>query len=290
MRFYTLILSVLFILLFVCESEAQNTYRYYFQNQEYKSCIEMADRAIEADTAAAIDHYFKGACALRLRELKTAEKHLEKAMEMQFKAKIFLYYNLAMLYAQKKKTVKSVAYLDSLLALPGLVYQPINDSLFDPIANEAEFVEKKDQLKAMVFPCKYDPKHTKLDFWLGDWDVYVRGVKRGENHISKENTGCILYEHYTTKGDFMGQSANFHDPEIDGWHQIWINHKGKITHYYEKEVAEGYLLLESPVKNQPRMRMSYQLEEDGSVRQLMYQYDPERDQWQKVFDGKYIQK
>ena len=60
-----------------------------------------------------------------------------------------------------------------------------------------------------------------LDFWLGDWDVFVGDELVGHNRIEKTMAGCAVLEHWTDSGGNEGMSLFF----VDGkgtWKQIWV--------------------------------------------------------------------
>jgi len=269
---------------------AQNQYFSAYNQGDLSYCIEQAEERMQLDSATAIDYFYHAAALMRKGDLKTAEQSFKKANELKFQGRSFYFYHMAMLSTSQKNYERSIAYLDSVLSLSTFSYFPIEDSLFMPIKDQAEFKSRKAQIRAKVFPCDEDPKHTKLDFWIGNWDVFVNGSKRADSKISRPEGNCMLYEYYTTLGDFSGQSFNFFDQQRNAYHQIWINFKAGKTEYYEVEAKDGYLMMETDSTSNPRLRMSYTLLEDGNVRQLMHQYDSSKATWNQVFDGLYIKK
>lgn len=36
------------------------------------------------------------------------------------------------------------------------------------------------------------PEHRQLDFWVGSWDVTMRGKEAGTNVVTREESGCLI--------------------------------------------------------------------------------------------------
>lgn len=283
------LLTILFSLLCLINIKlsAQNPYQSLYLSGQFEQCLEIAEQIKAKGKATATDHFYAGAAYLRLDLLDSAESALNRARELDYQPKAFVYYHLGMLAAQRNESEIAFRYLDSVSNFSNPIFFPSQDSLFAPVKGNIKYAEICDQIKAKVYPCTSDPRYTKLDFWLGNWEVFVDGIKRANSEISKPEGECILYEQYNTVGDFKGQSANFYDPETGGWHQIWITYKGKVTHYYEVQSELGFLWLETAENAQPRLRMTYELKDDGNVQQLMYIYDQEKSNWKEIFKGIY---
>jgi hypothetical protein len=77
-------------------------------------------------------------------------------------------------------------------------------------------------------PCA-SAEARQFDFWVGEWDVYVRGALGGRNVITREHGGCALVERWTSlRGPNTGTSVNFYDPARRGWHQTWAGSGGSF--------------------------------------------------------------
>ena len=67
--------------------------------------------------------------------------------------------------------------------------------------------------------CSESERYSDLDFWVGEWDVFVGDTRVGRNRIEKVLDGCALIEHWSAAGGGDGKSLFFVD--YDGrWTQI----------------------------------------------------------------------
>lgn len=71
-------------------------------------------------------------------------------------------------------------------------------------------------------PCEEVEGFHVLDFWIGEWDVYVDDESVGENRIEKILAGCAVMEHWTSAGGGEGKSLFYHDRIDDEWTQVWV--------------------------------------------------------------------
>jgi hypothetical protein len=63
---------------------------------------------------------------------------------------------------------------------------------------------------------------SRLDFWLGEWQVESGGQVVGSNRIVKVQAGCAIEEHWTDAEGGTGQSLFYYLPAVDEWHQVWV--------------------------------------------------------------------
>lgn len=148
---------------------------------------------------------------------------------------------------------------------------------------------------ANQYPCENDAKYRHFDFWLGEWDVYVNGNKVGGNSITKAVGGCAIHEDYTTAQGYAGQSINYYDPIDKKWHQHWVGSTQDVYNYLEVDKKEGMLQFESPFWNPQNdqistSRLTFTLNEDGTVRQLFETSTDKGKTWTTGFDGLYKRK
>lgn len=70
---------------------------------------------------------------------------------------------------------------------------------------------------------------SKLDFWVGKWDLTWEGGK-GTNLIEKKLNGRVIQENFeATEGSFkgyMGTSISTFNPQDGKWHQAWADSNG----------------------------------------------------------------
>ncbi|MGH9440978.1 MAG: hypothetical protein ACRD16_01760 [Thermoanaerobaculia bacterium] len=77
--------------------------------------------------------------------------------------------------------------------------------------------------------CESDPAFHRLDFWVGDWDVYDSGtsVKAGSSALKKILKGCaISVDWLEADGKGEIQELFFYEKARDLWHQVWISDAG----------------------------------------------------------------
>ena len=79
------------------------------------------------------------------------------------------------------------------------------------------------QVDPEKYPCKSLAEFNKLDFWLGEWDVFTQnGEKVGENRIEKILSDCAIMEQWVGNDGSQGKSLFYFDTVNKRWTQIWI--------------------------------------------------------------------
>ena len=69
--------------------------------------------------------------------------------------------------------------------------------------------------------CSEVEVYGALDFWVGEWDVYMGDELVGRNRIEKILSGCAVLEHWSGAGGGEGKSLFF--VSGDGtWKQVWV--------------------------------------------------------------------
>ena len=143
-------------------------------------------------------------------------------------------------------------------------------------------------------PPKCDaPEHRQLDFWVGDWNVTMRGQQAGTNLVTLEEGGCLVHEHWVGAQGGTGQSFNFYNREDGAWHQVWVSSTGNVldlTGHY----ADGTLTYlgenRRPDGTTQRHRLSFHPNPDGTVRQLWEISTDGGATWTTSFDGLYAKR
>lgn len=74
-------------------------------------------------------------------------------------------------------------------------------------------------------------EHRRLDFWVGDWDVYEVGgsdkpVARAR--VDAILDGCALREVYEQTDGLVGESFTTYDASRKLWHQTWVTNGGTL--------------------------------------------------------------
>ena len=66
---------------------------------------------------------------------------------------------------------------------------------------------------------------------IGDWDVFVRGRKVGENLIRLDTQGCTLIENWTNNGGGKGKSINVYNRPKKKWQQFYVSGQGSVIEF-----------------------------------------------------------
>ena len=139
-----------------------------------------------------------------------------------------------------------------------------------------------------AFPCRFGDEYKRLDFWLGEWDVYVKDKKTATSDITKSEGGCTLHEDYKTLGGFYGRSMSYYDPVDKKYTQLWIDKFNSITTFKETEAREGYLKMNTDDGKGTLTAMDYTLDPaTGNVTQTMESSKDGGKTWKKSFVGVY---
>lgn len=69
----------------------------------------------------------------------------------------------------------------------------------------------------------------QFDFWLGEWDLVdetlgLPGRPAGTNHITRDETGCVIQEDY--RASVQGRSLSLFSRADRRWHQTYIDSAG----------------------------------------------------------------
>jgi hypothetical protein len=70
--------------------------------------------------------------------------------------------------------------------------------------------------------CSGDARFALLDFWVGEWDVYVGEQLVGTNRVEKVLSGCAVIEHWRDSSGGEGKSLFWYDRADGAWKQVWV--------------------------------------------------------------------
>jgi len=142
-------------------------------------------------------------------------------------------------------------------------------------------------------PCQ-ERRFREFDFWVGDWEVVSPdGRKLGESSITVEERGCLLVEHWRSATGGRGQSYNFFDHTTGKWREVFVSNWG--TKDYSGGLNEsGQMVLEGTVGysdgSRAHFRGVWTANQDGTVTQLLEEYNVESKSWDEWFLGTYRRK
>ena len=91
--------------------------------------------------------------------------------------------------------------------------------------------------------CQKDPAYHKIDFWVGNWNVFAKNEKGedeldGTDLVEKVLDGCAIIENWRDVMGHEGKSLFYYRPVQKDWKQVWVTDVGPM-----KEKA---LILEMP--------------------------------------------
>ena len=142
--------------------------------------------------------------------------------------------------------------------------------------------------------CADLPEYGVLDFWVGEWDVFVGAQQVGVNRIEKVLGGCALTEHWTDARGRLGQSFFYYAPLARRWQQVWVTETPgavKEKHLVSRDPTGGVRFLgETLAPDGTRVldRTTLTPEGDGRVRQVIDVSADGGATWRTTFDAIYV--
>jgi hypothetical protein len=143
--------------------------------------------------------------------------------------------------------------------------------------------------------CGDSARYQELDFWVGEWDVYVGDRRVGHNRIEKILDGCAIMEHWTARDGGAGKSLFFVD--YNGhWVQVWVTQWARTPGGVKEKLMvsdapEGTVrfqgVIRHPEAGEWLDRTTLTPNEDGSVRQLIEVSEDNGETWNPTFDAIY---
>jgi len=143
--------------------------------------------------------------------------------------------------------------------------------------------------------CAHSELYGMLDFWLGDWSVYVGDNLVGTNSIEKTMKGCAVLEHWESIDGGRGTSLFY----VDGQRllkQVWVTEYGTMPGGV-KEKTHQPLAEQRQIRFQGRVyaedgksyldRTTLTDLGNGRVRQLIEVSMDEGTTWRATFDAEY---
>ncbi len=141
------------------------------------------------------------------------------------------------------------------------------------------------------------PESHQFDFWVGKWEVHPNGAHLIIAHslIEKRYSGCAIRENWMPVGKEIsggGGSLSLYDSRQRKWRQTWIDSTGTRVDL-DGKFADGVMAITGLWENftgpgkDALVRMSYQLQPDGQVRQWGEASSDGGRTWQQTFDFLY---
>jgi hypothetical protein len=141
------------------------------------------------------------------------------------------------------------------------------------------------------------PESHQLDFWVGKWEVRPNGADRIVAHslIERKYSGCAIRENWMPVGKELsggGGSLSLYDARAGQWRQTWIDSSGARVDF-DGGLSAGVMSITGNWANfagpgkDALVRMSYQSQPDGQVRQWGEASTDGGKTWAKAFDFLY---
>ncbi|MTI22559.1 tetratricopeptide repeat protein [Fulvivirga sp. RKSG066] len=267
----------------------------HFNNQEWQEAIKAYTKHLKKNSADSAALFKTAQAYLNLNQYEQALEYFQQAESSNYSVNATTL-GKAQVYLAQDQNEEALATIVSGANQGASFYMTLkNDPTYDPLRDLSDYQKALSVLETNAYPCLNSEKYRHFDFWLGEWDVLVNGQKVGDNSITRANGGCAIHENYTTgTRNYTGQSINYYDPIDKKWHQHWVGSGGDVFNYLETDRADGMLQFESKFMNQQGRislsRLTFTLNDDGTVRQFFESSTDEGKTWSPAFDGLYKKK
>jgi tetratricopeptide (TPR) repeat protein len=262
-----------------------------FAQSRWEQAAQAYTRIVAKDAANAPAWQNLGECNLRLGKFDEAKEAFNRAAELKF-TPLLNKVNVARASAAAGETEQALSVLKEVAATgkaAGLRGYIARAPEFHKLADLAEFK----QVMLAFRPCTA-PEFHQFDFWAGNWDVQnPAGQHVGENHVTREQEGCLLVEHWKSSlGYETGTSFNYYDINDKKWHQLYISNSGNAGGFppMAGNLTDNKMVLISDEKASPVFRWTWYVISTGKVRQMAEQSTDGQKTWQIVWDSVYVSK
>jgi hypothetical protein len=151
-------------------------------------------------------------------------------------------------------------------------------------------------LEQTTAPANCDtPQHHQFDFWVGEWQVFDARTRQlvALDRVEKHSQGCIIQQNMTFLTDLYrrpgvkyrlaGIGVNRFDGEA--WLQMWADNQWGAIFLRGSLDAHGAMVLVSVIPSRNRdVKLVYEREADGTVRNLQYVAPAGSGKWVKYGD------
>ena len=96
------------------------------------------------------------------------------------------------------------------------------------------------QPQASTAPCRATEVSRNLDFWIGDWDVYVGNALGGRDLVERTLEGCAVTERWNGGSGDEGMSLFAYDARKDLWTQTWVTNNSAVPGGIKMKVLRAH--------------------------------------------------
>lgn len=274
-----------------------------FQAQQYAQALPAYELIVKKDAATtALTWNRLGYCYHALNKLTEAEQAYRKALALNPTAtlKPFVLSRLARVSALKHEPDHAFEWLEQAVQAGYINLQEFdNHADYESLRADARFKQYHDKIYLANYPCMANEQARQFDFWIGEWDAYVRGTQQlaGHSRIDRASGGCMILENWTSAGSpFEGKSINFVDPVSGKWKQVWVG-SGKmpnVSEFLNGEYRDGAMRFEySTTDAQGKVTLThfhFYNESPDQVRQLFQTSTDNGATWTVGYDFTYVRK
>jgi tetratricopeptide (TPR) repeat protein len=207
------------------------------------------------------------------------------------------YSRMAKIFALRNDRQNTLVSLDSALNNGYANFAEL-DTLrdFSNFQTDTAFLSRKQKAYAVTYPCMVDPHLREFDFWVGEWDVFVRGTntRAGSSKVQVISNGCALLENWEAPPG-NGKSINYIDPTNHKWKQAWAGSNTNGTQeFVNGEYKDGAMRFSfesiNPQGQKIMGRFIFYNEKPGQVRQFNEISSDGGKTWVTSYDFTYIKK
>lgn len=145
--------------------------------------------------------------------------------------------------------------------------------------------------------CAAEPDLHLLDFWVGEWDVFVGDRLVGRNRIEPILGGCAITETWRDRRGNEARSLFYYLPAERSWRQVWVTGRALAPGgVKEKRLVErlehGGLRFQGEIRPPAGPayldRTTLEPGPRGKVRQIIEVSTDGGATWQATFDADYV--
>ena len=259
------------------------------QEESWQEAVAAAQRVVELDPRQGEAWLLLGQSLRNLERLDEAVAALERAVELEFQP-ARSNATLAITFAQAERPVEGLAALSAAVeaGLPASVVA--NHPALQSLRGTPGYPEVLAEAERLSHPCEHDDRYRALDFWIGDWEVFMGDQPVGRNRIRKLQRGCIVHESWTSASGGTGESINFFDPKTQKWTQHWVDENGGVVWYAGGPRGNGVHMVGENIDSEGKVkaaRVTLTPNSDGTVHHLIEHSEDGGDTWMTWFDAVY---
>jgi hypothetical protein len=228
-----------------------------FAAQQWKDAVPVYEAVLKSEPNNSLAWNRLGFSYHNLSSYDKAQANYLKSLEYKPTPQVetVVQSRLARVYSVKKESDHAFSSLDKALQLGYSNLQELSaQPELENLRNDARFADVVKRATINAYPCLGNAQAREFDFWIGEWDAYVRGTTTlaGHSKIERASGGCMILENWTSVGGpFEGKSMNFVDPVSGKWKQIWVG-SGSVpnaTEFLNGEYRDGAMRFDYETTN-----------------------------------------